>query len=131
MGFASETNIKSFKLIRGGYGYPLQIYEYKNTKKHGEILCYTEEAYGFSPQRLPVKIEIKDSLKFRKKMFILLDEFKLNDYGVNDKICDGEWFEFKANFSDGENLKSRGYNNFPETYFALIKYLDKLLEFQT
>lgn len=42
-------------------------------------------------------------------------------------VCNIELFQFKATLSNGQKLKSFGYNYFPYTYRELILYLEHYL----
>ncbi|MBR5555698.1 hypothetical protein IKU74_06790 [bacterium] len=131
-----NLTIKSFEFIRGGYPYVPYVYKYKSTKKHGKILEYNNREF----ERMEsIAISIEDeviSLKPPLKISITdenFDEYALGmikyfheDFGVNPNVRDGEWYEFKATLSNGQKIKSRGYNWFPATYIKFIAYLDHI-----
>ena len=114
-----NVEIKSFKFERGGHFGNYQLYEYRRTKTK-RILKYSEEGnkrYFF----LPFKAELPAD--FDKTAMGMIKYFT-RDFGVNPDVCDGEWFSFKATLSNGQKIKSEGYNWFPETYSQFIIYLE-------
>ena len=129
-----NLTIKSFKFIRGGYPYVPNIYEYKSTKKYGKILEYNNrDLERIRPINIPIEdkiITIKPPIKIRitdekfDKYALGMIKYFYQDFGVNHNVIDGEWYEFNATLSNGQKLKSHGYNYFPFTYDKFILYLD-------
>ena len=119
-----DVTIKSFKFERGGYFGNYQVFEYKSLKK-GKFLSYREEGDD-ELSLLPAKVKILDE-KFEENTLGIIKYFN-EEFGTNPNILDGEWYEFKATLSNGQKLKSHGYNYFPYTYYKLIAYLEYTLE---
>lgn len=129
-----NLTIKSFKFIRGGYPYVPDIYEYKSTKKNGKILEYNNRLLEkIEPINIPIEdksITIKPPFKIRitdenfDKYALGMIKFFYQDFGINPYVLDGEWYEFKATLSNGQKLKSHGYNYFPYTYDKFVAYLE-------
>ncbi len=115
-----NLTIKSFKFERGGYGGNYKRFEYKSNKK-GKILTYIEEG-EYEPSIAPAKVRIDDE-NFDKYALGMIKYFH-EDFGTNEEVCDGEWYEFKATLSNGKKLKSHGYNYFPFNYVKFITYLE-------
>ena len=115
-----NLTIKSFKFERGGFGGNYQVFEYKSTKK-GKILTYIEKG-EYKPSVTPAKVKIDDE-NFDKYALGMIKYFH-EDFGTNLDVCDGEWYDFKATLSNGQKLKSKGYNYFPYTYTIFIHYLE-------
>ena len=115
-----NLTIKSFKFERGGYVGNYQLFEYKLSKK-GKILTYTEKG-KYEPAVEPAKVKIVDE-KFDEYALGMIKYFH-EDFGERPGVCDGEWYEFKATLSNGQKLKSSGYNYFPYTYIKFIYYLE-------
>ena len=119
-----NLTIKSFKFERGGFGGNYQVFEYKSTKK-SKILTYNEKG-EYKPSIIPAKVKIDDE-NFDKYALGMIKYFH-EDFGTNPDVCDGEWYEFKATLSNGQKLKSQGYNYFPFTYIKFITYLEHYLD---
>jgi hypothetical protein len=112
---------------------PAATYKYKSTKKNGKILIYNNEILEKLPQidinidnisitiKPPFKRTVTDN-NFDKNIIGMIKYFS-KDFDVNPNVCDGEWFEFKATLSNGQKIKSKGYNYFPKTYDKFIAYL--------
>lgn len=113
-----NLTMKSFKFECGGY-MGCDIFEYKSLKK-GNFLTYNEKGCG-SLDIKPSKIKIEDA-KFDEFALGMIKYF-YKDLGTDTDICDGEWFEFRATLSNGQKLKSTGYNYFPFTYYKFVAYL--------
>ena len=130
-----NLTIKSFKFVRGGYPDVPDIYEYKSTKKNGKVLYYNNRNLKdidsidihFPTEdisitvKAPFKIKIMDE-HFDKYALEMIKYFH-EDLGTNPNVCDGEWYEFSATLSNGQKLKSTGYNYFPFTYYKFVAYL--------
>ena len=118
------VTIKSFKLERGGYFGNYLVFKYR-TKKNIKNLSFSDDCKNDLPEFESEDIIIKDE-DFDKNIIELVKYFN-KDFGVNPLVCDGEWFEFRATLSNGQKLKSSGYNYFPYTYYELILYLEHYL----
>ena len=115
-----NLTIKSFKFERGGYFGNYQVFEYKALKR-GNFLSYKEEGKR-KFTLLPAKVKINDE-KFDEYAIGMIKYFH-EDFGTNPDVIDGEWYAFKATLSNGQKLKSGGYNYFPFTYIKFIYYLE-------
>ena len=115
-----NLTIKSFKFERDGYGGNYQLFEYKSNKK-GKFLTYTEKG-KYKTSVIPAKVKIDDE-KFDEYALGMIKYFH-EDFGTQPGVCDGEWYRFKATLSNGQKLKSHGYNYFPDTYIKFITYLE-------
>ncbi len=119
----NNVTIKSFKFKRGGFFGNTQIFEYK-TLKNKNILTYNEKGcFAVNPKYTPV---VTTSVNFDKQVLKMIKYFH-EKFGTNPYICDGEWYEFRATLSNGQKLKSEGYNYFPKTYYRFIDYLEQLV----
>ena len=132
--FEPELTIISFEFVRGGYPYVPDIYKYKSTKKHGKVLEYNNKHLErIDPIEIPIDnktITIKPPLKIKipddnfDKYVLGMIKYFHEDFGENPNVCDGEWYEFKATLSNGQKLKSHGYNYFPYTYNKFVTFLE-------
>ena len=114
--------VESFKFEIGGHFRNYQKYEYK-IKKGKKILAYSEEGEIFVEYPLITNIEDE---KFNENIIEIIKYFH-EELGTNPNVIDGEWYEFKAKLSNGQKLKSSGYNYFPRTYNIFIEYLGQYI----
>ena len=124
-----KVTIKSFKFIRGDFPESLETYEYKSTKRYGKVLTYdtnTREKLKEVGVSVPFSRKIVDN-KFDDYALKMI-KYINKDFGDNLALSDGEWFEFSAKLSDGQNLRARGFNYLPVTYYRFIEYLIYLLD---
>ena len=121
-----NTIIQNFCFEIGGHFGGYQKYEYK-IKKGEKILSYIEEGEEIFIT-FPLETTIKDE-KFNEKTIEIIKYFH-EDFGENHDIIDGEWYEFKAKLSNGQKLKSSGYNYFPHTYNQFKEYLSILFKYE-
>jgi hypothetical protein len=123
-----NTTIKSFKFTRGGRFSQTTTVEYKSLKNE-KILYFKNftSDHNLSPKSGKIKITDKNFEKYTQEM---ISYFHKN-LGTNPNILDGEWYEFSATLSNGQKLKSQGYNFFPENYNKFIAYLEYLIEYNT
>ncbi len=123
-----NSQIEFFEFVRGGYSYPTQIYKYNHYKTKYQLYYSELEAYGF-PEVLPSNKKLLEDYKsFETRILSIIKNWRYVDYRVNMNVMDGEWWEFKIKFTTGETYTMRGYNNFPENYQKLIKYLNKKIK---
>ena len=119
-----NTTIESFKFEFGGFVATVEEFEYKI--KYGEkILTYKEKDYKGGEI---YKETITINNEFFNECAIEIIKYFHEDFGENPYICDGEWYKFKAKLSNGQKLKSRGYNYFPRTYNQFKEYLGILFK---
>ncbi len=67
---------------------------------------------------------------FETRVLAIIKSWRYIDYRINLSVVDGEWWDFYIKFSNGKYFQLRGYNNFPDSYDKLIKYLNKKLEIE-
>ena len=119
-----NTTIESFKFEIGGFVGSTEVFEYRI--KYGEkILTYKEKFFN-GEEIYKETITIKNE-KFNENIIEMIKYFH-EDFGENPYICDGEWYKFKAKLSNGQKLKSSGYNYFPRTYNQFKEYLGILFK---
>ena len=128
IGIEHNTTIKSFKFTRGGHFTQPEEIKYKSLKNE-KVLYFKNftSDHNLEPKSGEIKISNK---KFEKYTQGIISYFYKN-LGSNPNIIDGEWYEFNATLSNGQKLKSQGYNFFPETYHKFIAYLEYLIEYNT
>ena len=119
-----NTTIESFKFEFGGFVCTVDEFEYK-IKYGKKILTYKEKFFN-GEERIKETITIKNE-KFNENIIEMIKYFH-EDFGENPNIHDGEWYKFKAKLSNGQKLKSSGYNYFPRTYNQFKEYLGILFK---
>jgi len=115
-----NITIKSFEFARGGHGGNFKLFEFSANEK-GNILTYTEKGDA-EPSLPPAKVKIDDE-KFNEYAVGMIKYFCEENGGVLG-FCEGEFYEFSADLSDGRKLKSDGYNCFPFGYNKFIAFLE-------
>ncbi|MCR5261672.1 MAG: hypothetical protein K6C94_07525 [Candidatus Gastranaerophilales bacterium] len=115
-----NITIKSFEFARGGQGGNFKLFEYSANEK-GNILTYTEKGEA-KPSLPPAKVKIDDE-KFNEYVVGMIKYFCEENGGALG-YCEGEFYEFSADLSDGRKLKSDGYNSFPFGYNKFIAFLE-------
>ena len=116
--------VESFKFEIGGFVGSTEVFEYRI--KYGEKILTYKEKFFKGEERIKETITIKNE-KFNENIIEMIKYFH-EDFGENPYIHDGEWYKFKAKLSNGQKLKSSGYNYFPRTYNQFKEYLGILFK---
>ena len=120
----ANTIIEYFKFEIGGHFDSYQKFEFE-IKQDKKILTYEEK--NFEGEEIVKKtITIKND--FFNGCAIDMIKYFHEELGSNPTVHDGQWFEFKARLSNGQKLKSSGYNYFPLTYHQFVKFLVKCVD---
>lgn len=119
-----DLTIKTFKFERDGFFENCLTFVYK-AFKNKKVLSYNEWG-GYEYHMFPCEIELSDT-NFDKYVLGMIKYF-YKDLGNNPHVLDGEGYTFSATLSNGQKLKSKGYNYFPPTYDKLITYLEYLIK---